>query len=696
MAGYTGNPAFAEYFVEASNTTLYKNTTDFGSVTLDLENTSWTTVSALPVTLTPDSADSEVHQVLISFDAVHTVEQNFPDFFGDVFTEDEKRAKLQTRLTRISILPSGLVTDTTNCDIVLNSSVSQNNNLVLSRPALNTSIQTSSDAGQYVYPDGSIRVSVLAYDTTTVTGKSNVFLYFDYSPKEDANPRTFSLNGVKQPWYVGVQKVNYDALPPIVSNYQQTGRGATNYFYKQSADVRYISMDIFIIADKPELLRGRVRQLASYLNHPDEDMLLRFSDDPDYVWKVRLDGSTSIEEALHVGAGTLTFMCVQNSAEGELIERRFTNADTKPSSILVSGNAPTHPLVSITMKEDSTHLNLVGANGDVTVGTPPGDAKPKPPVNLHPMVFQSYMSANETRWTNWSSGFNGLGSQGFKYGGTFSRASDTFYMKPSNYPPKPANDDIAAYYGAANKAAMPHALLNFDMEAVLHLHHKIGDKNASNYICISMIGADGQGFISVNLEYSSLLKGQGVCRIDDGSVPDGLLRRVSNDWTDFYGKIMIQRRNGKFRWGAGEFRNAKQYEVKDGYFYGTSALRSTWWSPWINLPPDSSMNTKATEIGIVIARSKWKKNQCNSAKIANIRVWEVLDPPDTSTPPLHLVKDDVVDIDMQSGQIYLNGQLKPALLDPTSDFFPLIPGYNNLVVTPANVDMTVQYHNRVF
>lgn len=110
-------------------------------------------------------------------------------------------------------------------------------------------------------------------------------------------------------------KIRRRILPPMNNHLVSIPGSDGVYDYGFDYEGLLIEVDIMILGNGPTELRSRVRDLAEWLGQKETKELV-FEDEPNMTYFARLSDSTDLEEVIHTGKGTLTFLCPKPFAYG--------------------------------------------------------------------------------------------------------------------------------------------------------------------------------------------------------------------------------------------------------------------------------------------------------------------------------------------------------------------------------------------
>lgn len=205
---------------------------------------------------------------------------------------------------------------------------------------------------------------------------------------------TVSFSDFELTDYFTVENVHRSILPPREVNLLTVPAKHGAYFQNARYGVREISVDVIIKGKSPADLMNLMRFLAYCLDIPAPTELV-MSDEPTRVYYAILSDSTSIEEMLTVGRGTLTFLCPDPFAYSS--DLKTVVPDEGFFLFENQGTTTTYPIFRTTFTTDSTFYSLTSPNGVVLIGSP-ADVE-KETVQAEELVFKDPMQSVEG-WVN--------------------------------------------------------------------------------------------------------------------------------------------------------------------------------------------------------------------------------------------------------------------------------------------------------
>lgn len=173
-------------------------------------------------------------------------------------------------------------------------------------------------------------------------------------------------DGIELSQYFSVVDIVRSILPSR-TNYSDNAPysdGATYSGYKY--EPLAIQISILINDD----LNEKKETLASILNVKEPKKLV-FTDETNRYWNAVIDGSTDIDEILHLGTGVLTFICLDPFAYSvETTTVEVVDLDDRRTTVDVEGTYETYPTFEVDFKEDTKFFGITSNKGTVQIGSP--------------------------------------------------------------------------------------------------------------------------------------------------------------------------------------------------------------------------------------------------------------------------------------------------------------------------------------
>ena len=671
-------------------------------------NDAFVELSSPTETVVPTIVDEEgvvqnsAVQIRHGYNLVELIENAHPNFFGDCFTEADKRAKLAARILSIRFDYSATADG---------ESLVRNNNDMYNhsgRFVANTpSVQAIEDFNQYpdsfVADNGFLYLDAVSKYDETVTELSSMALTsklkitFLFDPNYDTRKRTFRLGGEKQPYYLFVKAINRDIMAPIENNLVAVNQGKFLYNYGSSNGVRHITLDCIVRADSEEELPRLMEDFAQWIDKG--ETTLQFADTPERIWHVILDGSTSYTSENHVGRVSLDYVCREVTSEGELIviEQEVTDP-TETIIINNTGTAESYPTMRLKFAEDTPFMDIVSTqeSANVSLGdrlqviVPPTPAFDPTPL-VHSSAFQIGAAAG---WRHAPDDMLPSSIEEFPTEKTFHMAWGGLAYPAAWRYNKPTQEN--AWSQNAIVTNLPRGVDNFHAELTIWAMGKLST-TMTNFCGIIFYDAENKiiarsGFgirFSFNT-YESWVSDN----VTTGHETYIARNRGTTAWNNFRGKLIVERRDNKWRTVVGQFKDRRDDPVPvNMYNYGDSVLKDTKWSQWQTLPSET-WNRPVARIGVYF-NNFGGRTPINHFSARVLRMWENLEKPEEDIRQIQsFKKDDELVVDFKKAQVWKNGTLSPSTVQPSTDWFSLRKGINAIGLNNFKGKAEIIYNNR--
>lgn len=651
----------------------------------------YTELSGAPTFTVPENFYGSSANITFTFDAVGFIETQNPAMFKDCYTFDDKVDKLTNRLTYLK----ATVTSANAKETVL-----INQRMDGHYFAVGNLLKDKNFDG-FVQPNGYINVAILseATDTpATVSGTVKLDLRFLHDPVEDADRRTFRYNGVKQPSWVRVQKVTYPMVAPVDNQFFSVNQGKRKYDMGQQYGERYIALSLVVVAGTQDDVRQRIFELADLFDTRKETEM-KFSDEPEVTWFVKLDGEASITEELNSAKLSVSFLCMRAYGQGKENVQTFEVTETDNIVNMLNGStAETFPRIKLTMHEDADFFDIVGAgdSANISLGRKVPEQVVVTPFDPQPQVGKWAFTASEN-WNRFSDDMFPQGMEKWQFtrtNGQLVANVGTASMKNWNY------GTDGDWRGDGIYQNLPRALTDFRIElspAILGgLHNDV-----SNFSDIVLYDQNAKPFARLQFgarHYANLIDCYLIA--NNGSSDEGLQNGgfsiLSNkgNWNNFQGKVILERRANKWRITMGQYIDRRYSPAPESIFdFGEAMLKDIKSTPWFELPR-STWDKKLSRVGLIMKNFRVRKRVPHFT-LRRLVIWEYKTPPVAQeTKVISFKQNDEVVVDFDRAQVWLNGKIEPSLVHPSTDWFSFDKGWNTIGFNNLNATAEIVYYDQ--
>ena len=205
------------------------------------------------------------------------------------------------------------------------------------------------------------------------------------------------FNGIEIPSFVKVNNIANSILPSISQTTMKINGKAGMQDFGNEIGTRNIAVTITIIANDQSDLRMKVRDLAEWLYYEEEKKFIDLSE-PNIYYMAKFTGDSTLSEILHVGQGTLNFIC-NNPFAYNTVERnyQFMPTENAPYGFENNGNTETYPRMEFEFTDNATEFSIV-TNDEYLYFGKPLEAGISEPIDANPVVFNEEFS-NLNGWT---------------------------------------------------------------------------------------------------------------------------------------------------------------------------------------------------------------------------------------------------------------------------------------------------------
>lgn len=488
------------------------------------------------------------------------------------------------------------------------------------------------------------------------------------------------------PHYVRINDLKYSILAPIEHKTATIQGRAGVYDFGTEYGYKTIEAEIQLIADSPQDIIRKAREFATWLLY-DELQTLVILDEPDKYYMARVVGDTNLDELYRVGSAKITFVVPSGYAES-VTQKSFTFTPTTTNpfvTITNSGSVETYPVVSLKLKKDAETIAVVSEDQFVRIGDMDDIDKVAKPAKTK--VYDDDL----TTFTGWTNG--GIPLENSVSQGTFTASGEGISQTGGNY------GTGTTWHGASAYKAMPKLMQDFEVQQRFTFNHSsVSETGRLEVVLLDTDNIVIGKFGLIDRSYTNILSRMGLGTIMYGHVGDYVDGFVfSSDMARTVG-------SGKKKYREG-FDNV-------GWAYMSLSRKGNLWTLYF---ADLKANDSASKhYNPITATYRDTKNRFSSPKLAKIQLhvakYSTSDPvkdmsltdlkvyeinPVTAADKIADLKTgDVIEIDNERGIVTKNGRAYFQGLDPSSDFFSLDKGVNQLAITPAIADVTVEYRER--
>jgi phage-related protein len=380
-------------------------------------------------------------------------------------------------------------------------------------------------------------------------------------------------------------------------------------------------------------------------------------DEPDCLYYAAVDGSTDLKEMVTAGEGWITFICPDpyKYTYPKVVES--TNLEL-PVIYNAGGTAETAPVITVTLKQPTTYLDIIGANDYMRIGQPAKIDDIVLPERER--IFWDQLSTT----VGWATAQNS-DIDGGTVAGVLKSNGYQFYT--DNY------GTGSSWHGPAGIKSIGQSLTDFEAEVLLNLKN---DSNAKvGRVEVYILDGNKQAVCKLALKDNSTGTDGNYAELRAGDRDNNhfIINERGDAWStwiNFEGMLRITRVGNKWTAYVTKFVNGRH-----------TAQR---WIEWTDVA--NQFTRKAAYVVLHIG--------CNSThapspmSIEDIKVYKINTLTDNQVPYIGIA-GDVFTFDHKTSKILKNGELFTKK-DFGARFFKLQKGSNKLVYNPPEVIQEVR------
>lgn len=461
----------------------------------------------------------------------------------------------------------------------------------------------------------------------------------------------FTFNNQRKNYLTVLKGRERPAWSPITRNLLKAPNHPGAYLKSTDVDVRSLKVPVLIEGENMGDLQKLKEDLADWLV-TDTAKELVFDDEPDRSYFAVIDGSLNLEEIVNVGAGELSFVCLDPHKYGKT---KVQQSDSGTLTVRNEGNVEALPTFEIEVDADYTNIDI--SNGDMInrIGRV---------VNIEDYAAKREeiaLSDPLSTITGWAKTEGSVHIDGLATG---NMRSDGSRFLPVDF--GSMND---TWHGPFYKKSLGQTLTDFRIETIVELVNTGEDKfgkveiyllDESNLpVCMMTIkDVDSSG----KRIYATLRTGGG-----DQGFKDLISTHGDQEHTfwNFYGMLRIERAGN--RWTA--------YVTVINRDTGKHVARS--FVEYYDTEQQFTRNP--SQVGVYMAQ--YGERKVASLRAYDIKVWK-LNLLTTNQIPYIVKAGDIVTFDHKNQVILINGEPRMDLKAFSGEFFKLNRGVNTISTSP--------------
>ncbi|MBD1373711.1 phage tail family protein [Hazenella sp. IB182357] len=478
--------------------------------------------------------------------------------------------------------------------------------------------------------------------------------------------RKLIYNGVEQPSFIRLGKINNQTHPPISLITTEIPGRAGSYLHGSKYGDRVIQVALILVADSLSDLEKKRTELNLWLIH-DEPKKLVLPESSDKYYLAKVSDLIEIEKLLNTGRGTVNFICTDPFAYGE--EQVIQIAPDIPVVIENKGDETAYPVVQLDLTEDTTEFGIVSGDEFMYFGQPtPVGTVITPKRSL--VIDEDCSSISD--WTTGGTVDGGTVQGNFKSDGSKilvekydTTESQVGWHGPAIVKTLDSNQTAKDFVAEITLTFKPN-----DIKNVQRLELYLLDINGASIGKIALVdGWSSSNRTKVEARAGALGAGYYFVNTEVGT----------NYYSSFYGYLKVERKGKYWRFWIGKI-------ASDGHYWGR-------WSTWYY--DKYELYTKELARIQIHMGAHGKYQPRSQSYIHRIRVWKHHEQPNDDDISYVFEKGDQLKIDCSNGDIFKNGLPFFNELNPSSDFLSLNKGTNVIAVQPPIIENgTIAFRER--
>ncbi|MGP4038327.1 distal tail protein Dit [Gracilibacillus sp. D59] len=461
---------------------------------------------------------------------------------------------------------------------------------------------------------------------------------------------SFSFNGIRKNFvFCDDEEKRYSVFAPVTRNLLTVAGKIGAYLESTETQVRIIEQPVFFQGIDDEELKRLEEDIAGWLL-TDKPVPLVFDDEPNRTYFAVVDGSLDVEELLHVGQGTITFICPDPYKYGP--EKPYT-FPSDYVSLTNKGTAKSQPIFELEVLAPITFAMLQNQNNEyMMIGKP---------VDVDSIVFQEKELIlhdpmdSLVGWTEGTQLDNGTVS------GTLSPSGSGFIVTDWG-----VEAGTAKWYGPALKKSLSEQLQDFQIDIRVQ---NIDAAEQVGRVEMYLLDVNGNiiGRITLKDAWVGLNQNRGEARAGNATNGHYLLDdSYAGSWHDFRGVLRLERKGNEWTSYVAKIDDEGTHRARE-----TRRFTDT----------ENLYLNQVAQIQISIA--KFGDHNPTQASIYDLKVWKLNDPAENEIPYIADV-GDIITFDHINKLILINGEPRKDLKQFGASYFYLEPEENRLIQMPSN------------
>ncbi|HGO9416661.1 TPA: distal tail protein Dit [Bacillus cereus] len=467
-----------------------------------------------------------------------------------------------------------------------------------------------------------------------------------------------------------VNTIQRSMLPTITAKLVKASGKIGAYSFGKDIDVSTYDVKATVTAATTEELETRLDEIKTWLHGDEGELVFDFKPHAKYI--AQLDGDTPIEPLGTSAFISFTLLCANPIGVG-FEEHKYTiKKGEMTADIQNDGTAPTEPNVRIKFTEDAYNISIIGKDSAVTVGTSPDYIKETVPYEER-VLYDELIDPQ--LWKPAAAVDDGIIFGEFESNGYMFHQKGWDYGKSTNW------------HGASAIRSLDEPLENFMVE--LHCTFLSWDVGDMGRIEFYLLDQNGKQFGKASMNDVTWLGNHQIAVARFGSQAEGIqfvydhgaYPGVWQGWHDGIIRLGRKKRDGYVTWFT-------YFAIRD---QKTGRLHTELYREYADYTGRWLQKLAGVQIAVA-ALGEGDKVYYMTLNHVNVYKYNEGDRTQYNDKPFKA--DDILEIDMESAAVYLNGHVAADLIDPASDFFALPTGKSQLAIYPAVGDAEITFKNK--
>ncbi|MCM3536602.1 distal tail protein Dit [Priestia endophytica] len=330
-----------------------------------------------------------------------------------------------------------------------------------------------------------------------------------------------SFAGREVPAELLIEKVEYELMPSANVTTKDVPMMDGQVFVYKEYGIRTVTADVtFKGTSKPELLKEAATTLVNWLNYrTPQDFVLR--DLPDRKFQAVLTSNVPFERIEHLGRATLTF--TMYDPYGESLEGKTYALQPGTTAIVNEGTAEAFPIITFTLKKNTTYFFVTGAEQTIYFGEP-HDPSTTTVYDDEPIIFEDNCS-DVTLWSQ----ATGRNVDGGQIMGQISSNGYSFAQANKDY-----GELVGKWHGGGVVRSIGKEVQDFELAANVGFFSRLGYPNERGRIEIYLLDINDRAVGKMSIKDIDAALDNPMFDCFMGQLGNGGVN-IANTWGDYKG-----------------------------------------------------------------------------------------------------------------------------------------------------------------